>query len=357
MEDALMQNTVTQFMKYEAGSEEGVIALLANELLKNVEIDEASRAFLNDLDLGYLEAESNIGDDELKSMSRAFSRSSKRVLIVGSDLFAHAQAKNIAKLVALIEKYTDFSLVVVPNEVNSAGVSLICNLDCDEECERVIGYNARGDFLLSSLEDADLAMPALNQVEGSVVNIDNQVLPLNVALAFGGYNLNDLANALGLEKEHTIEYTECLPKEKGFKGVAFDALENFYTVYGEDVRGYILDEVACASDGTIEEIAELPEFNGTVIYHCNPVLQFNQFTNKTKQLEKDRTLRGSAQFAAAARISDGDEVEIQFASQTIKRIFKQDEELKGTIALNPRFDMAEDFSQYRFEKSKIVRVV
>jgi len=357
MEDALMQNTVTQFMKYEAGSEEGVIALLANELLQNVEIDEASRAFLNDLDLGYLEAESNIGDDELKSMSRAFSRSSKRVLIVGSDLFAHSRAKNIAKLVALIEKYTDFSLVVVPNEVNSAGVSLICNLDCDEECERVVGYNARGDFLLSSLEDADLAMPALNQVEGSVVNIDNQVLPLNVALAFGGYNLNDLANAFGLEKEHTIEYTECLPKEKGFKGVAFDALENFYTVYGEDVRGYILDEVACASDGTIEEIAELPEFNGTVIYHCNPVLQFNQFTNKTKQLEKDRTLRGSAQFAAAARISDGDEVEIQFASKTIKRIFKQDEELKGTIALNPRFDMAEDFSQYRFEKSKIVRVV
>ncbi|WP_297484370.1 NADH-quinone oxidoreductase subunit G [Sulfurimonas sp.] len=357
MEDALMKNTATQLMKYEAGSEEGVIALLANELLQNVDIDESSRAFLDDLDLGYLEAESNVGDDELKSMTKAFSRSSKRVLVVGSDLFAHKRATNIAKIVALIEKYTDFSLVVVPNEVNTAGVSLLCDLDCDEESVNVVGYNAKGNFVLSSLEEADLAMPALNQIEGSVVNVDNQVLPLNVALAFDGYNLNDLANALGLHKENTIEYTKELATAKGFKAIEFDALENFYTVYGEDVRGYILDEVACVSDGKIEEVAELPEFNGTVIYHCNPVLQFNQFTNKTKQLEKDTALRGSAQFAAAARISDGDEVEIHFASKTIKRIFKQDDELKGTIALNPSFDMAEDCSKYRFEKSKIVRVV
>jgi len=68
-------------------------------------------------------------------------------------------------------------------------------------------------------------------------------------------------------------------------------------------------------------------------------------------------LRGSAQFAAAAKISDGDEVEISFASRTIKRVFKQDDELKGTIALNPTFDIGKDFGQYRFEKSKIVRVV
>ncbi len=357
MEDALMKNTATQLMKYEAGSEEGVFALLANELLASADLDEKSRAFFNDLDLGYLEAESNIGDDELKLMTKAFARSQNHVLVVGSDLFAHPRATNIAKLVALIEKYSDFSVVIVPNEVNTAGVSLLCELDKDEDIPKVVAYNAQGDFVLCALEDADLAMPALNQVEGTVVNVDNQVLPLNVALPFEGYILNDIANALGLSKENTIDYTQELAQEKGFKAVAFDSLENFYTVYGEDTRGYILDEVFCESDAEIEEVEELPEFNGTVIYHCNPVLQFNQFTNKTKQLEKDNTLRGSAQFAAAARISDGDEVEIHFASRTIKRIFKQDDELKGTIALNPSFDIGQDFSQYRFEKSKIVRVV
>ena len=357
MEDALMQNTATQFMKYEAGSEEGVIALLANEILKDSDLDEASRSFFDELDLGYLEAESNIGDDEIKLMRKAFARSTKRVLVVGSDLFAHVRSTNIAKLVALIEKYSDYSLVVVPVEVNSVGVSLICELDKDESVENVVGYNAEGDFVLSATAEADLAMPALNQVEGTVVNVDNQVLPLNVSVAFEGYNLNDLANALGIEKENTIDYTKELDNSKGFRAVEFDDLENFLSPEGEDVRGYILDEVECSADGHLEPVDELPEFNGTVIYHCDPVLQFNQFTNATKQLEKDNSLRGSAQFAAAARISDGDEVEISFASRTIKRVFKQDNALKGTIALNPTFDIGKDYGQYRFEKSKIVRVV
>ena len=110
-------------------------------------------------------------------------------------------------------------------------------------------------------------------------------------------------------------------------------------------------------NGQIEELDDMPEFNGTVIYQSNPVLQFNAYTNKTKQLEKDNTLRGSAQFCVAAKISDGDLIEISFGNTKIQRTFKLDEELKGTVALNPTFDIDVDASRYRFEKSKIVRVV
>lgn len=356
VEDALMQNTVTQLMKYEAGSEEGVMALLANELLKNADLSDEDRAYFNDLDLGYLEAESNVGDDELKAMTKSFARAQNRVLIVGSDVFAHARSANIAKLAAMIEKYTEFSLVVIPSEVNTAGVSLITELDADETCENVVGYNAHGEFIISSLKDANLAVPALNQQEGTVVSIDNQVLPLNVALSFDGYTLNDIANALGVVKENTIDYTKELSATSGFKSEEFDALENFLDVYGNDVRGYILDNVECEMNGTVEAIAELPEFNGTVIYHSNPVLQFNAYTNVTSQLEKDATLRGSAQFSAAAKIVDGDEVEITFGSSTITRVFKLDPELKGTVALNPTFDINVDAGEYKFLKSKIVRI-
>jgi len=357
LEDALMQNIVTQFMKYEAGSEEGVLALIANELLKNIDIDDATRKFLDDLDLGYIEAESNVGDDELTAMSKSFKRSSKKVLIVGSDVFAHERASNIAKLVATIEKYTEFSLLIVPSEVNTLGVSLICDLDVDEKLDNVVGYNADGEFIISSLADANLAVPALNQQEGTVVSIDNRVLPLNVALSFDGFTLNNLANKLGVESRNTVDYTENLPTKSGFKEIDFDSLENFLDKNGSDVRGYLLDEVECKADGTLEEVAELPEFNGTVIYHSNPVLQFNNYTNITKQLENDRTLRGSAQFSAAAKISDGDEVEITFGASTLKRVFKLDPELKGTVALHPTFDINVDASQYKFLKSKIVRVV
>lgn len=357
MEDALMQNTVTQFIKYEVGTEEGVLALIAHALLADVDVDEDTKAFLQNLDLGNLSAESNVGDDELKFMKKSFARTKNRVLVVGSDLLAHERAENIAKLSATIEKYTDFSLVVVPTEVNTAGVSMICDLDVDEESANIVGYNAKGDFVISSLGDADLAVPALNQQEGSVVSIDNRVLPLNVALGFDGYTLNDLANVLlGLEAKNTIDYTKELGNVAGFKAVEFDHLENFLSPLGDDLRGYLLDEVECEATGTLDEIAELPEYNGTVIYNANPVLQFNNYTNKTTQLPKDNSLRGSKQFATAARISDGDMVTITFGSKTLKRTFKVDNELKGTIALNPVFD-TEIKSAYRFAKSKIERVV
>ncbi len=357
MEDALMQNTVTQFMKYEVGTEEGVMALIANELLKNKELPKEIRKYFNELDLGYLEAESNVGDDELTLMTKSFARAQNKVLIIGADIFAHKRASNIAKLAAIIEKYTDFSLVVVPNEVNTLGVSLVCDLDVDEDLSNVVGYNAHGEFIISSLDGADLSVGALNQQEGTVVSIDNRVLPLNVALPFDGYTLNDIASAFDIKTKHTIDYTKELDSSKGFKSIAFDDLENFLSPYGDDERGYILDEVVCPVDETLEEVAELPEYNGTVVYHANPVLQFNRYTAKTKQLEKDTTLRGSAQFAAAAKIADGDEIKIHLRSGVVKRTFKLDEELKGTIALNPTFDILVDMSGYRFEKSKIVRVV
>jgi len=220
----------------------------------------------------------------------------------------------------------------------------------------VVGYNSHGNFVISSLEFANLSIPSLNQQEGTFVSIDNRVVATNAALSFEGYTLNDILNACGIKHKNTIDCTKELNTKAGFKTVEFDSLENFLTPHGDDNRGYILDEVKCNMDGKIDAVDDLPEFNGTVIYHSNPVLQFNAYTNKTKQLEKDKTLRGSAQFAAAAKISDGEAIEISFGSQTITREFKLDEDLKGTIALNPTFDIAVDSSRYKFEKSKIVRV-
>lgn len=357
MEDTLMQSTATQFMKYEVGTEEGVIALLAHTILKDADLEESEREFFDELDFGYLYAETNIGEEELSFMMKSFARAKKRTLIIGNDLVAHERAFNIAKLVALIEKYSDFALVVVPRDVNTLGVSLINSLEHDENIPGVVGYNARGEFVISSLEGADLAVAALNQQEGTFVSIDNRVLPTNVALGFDGYTLNDIAKAFGIDKKETIDYTPELNKNAGFKAVAFDTLENFLSPMGDDERGYLLDEVTCKSDGKLEELYDMPEFNGTVIYHANPVLQFNNYTCKTKQLPKENYLMGSAQFAVAARIEDGDRVEISFGGEKIQREFKIDGELKGTIALNPTFDISVDASRYRFEKSKIVRVV
>ncbi|PHQ88564.1 MAG: ferredoxin, partial [Sulfurimonas sp.] len=132
--------------------------------------------------------------------------------------------------------------------------------------------------------------------------------------------------------------------------------ENFLSSYGEDIRGYILDEVTCKISDKVEPISKLRELEGTIIYHSNPVLQFNAYTNTTSQLERDTSLRGSKEFALEAKISDGDTVEISFASKIIQRKFKLDPELKGKIALNPTFDVAVDRGRYKYEKSNIVRI-
>ena len=87
------------------------------------------------------------------------------------------------------------------------------------------------------------------------------------------------------------------------------------------------------------------------------MLQFNAYTNRSEYLEHDTTLRGSAQFSAAAKISNGDKVKISFNGESIERVFALDPELKGTIALNPTFDNVADASSYKFLKSKIMRVV
>ena len=356
VEDALMQNTITQFLKYEVGTEEGVVALLAKYLLRDADLSDEEKKYFEALDDGYLSAESNIGEDELELMMKSLSRTKNRVLIIGNDIMAHKEAKNIAKLAAMIEKYSDFSILVVPRDVNTLGVSLTCELDEDDNSADVVGYNAVGNFVISSLKDADLAVPSLNQQEGTFVTIDNRVVPTNAALAFDGYELNDIAKEFGIGKANTVDFTQELPVSSGFKAVDFDSLENFLSNLGDDVRGYLLDEIEVEMNGVLSDVEELPEFNGTIIYNVNPVLQFNAYTNLTKQLEKDTTLRGSAQFAAAAKVSDGDKVEISFGGKSIVRTFKQEESLKGTIALNPTFDFDEGTTAYRFQKSKIMRV-
>jgi NADH-quinone oxidoreductase subunit G len=335
-----------------------VIALLAQELLQGAtNLPKKVQKYFSSLDEGYLEAESNVGAEELSAMTTQFKRAKKKTFIIGNDVFAHPRAKEIAKLVGLIEKYSDYKVLIVPKDANTLGVSLVCELDKEESCEFVVGYNEKADFTISSMDDdADMLIPSLNQQEGTLTSIDKAVLPTNVALPFEGETLNDLASAFGISKRYTIDYTQELGAYDGFKDVAFDSLGNFLSELGEDIRGYKLENSDVSVNYTLEEVEELPEYNGTVIYHANPVLQFNKYTAKTSELPKEAQLRGSQQFAVAAKIQDGDTVRITFGGMQVTREFKIDENLKGTVAINPTFDFPVNANRYRFEKSKIERV-
>jgi len=358
LEEIEMKNIVTQFIKYEAGSEEGVAALLVEMLLRDIEIPEAVKAFLADLDIGNLSAESNVGEEEIEALRKSLIKKSGFSLVVGSDLYAHPRAAQIAKILALLEKYADFNVVCVPPAGNAMGVSLICDLD-DEAQGKTVGYNTAADFTLSALGDGDLDMPALNQQEGTLTTNDKRVVPMNVALPYGGYVLNDIANALGLDAEYTIEYTKDLPVDKGFEAQEFDSLPDYFDTVGTEHRGYLLSEQETAVDETLEEVAELDGFDGAIVYQCNPKEQFSAFTAICEPLTEEAFLLGSQQFATATKLSDGESISFVIDGVTFKRVFKIDTSMKGTIALNPTYDMGLStplVSSYRFSRLEIMKV-
>ncbi|WP_187647831.1 NADH-quinone oxidoreductase subunit G [Nitrosophilus labii] len=307
--------------------------------------------------LDMLDAPSNFMD----KLEKVLSKREKSTLILGEDLYTHPRAENIARLAGLIDRFTDFDVMIIPSKTNTLGVSLICDLD-EEEGDFVIGYNTDGDFVLSALGDGDLDMPALNQQEGTFTNIDKRVVPTNVALPYEGYVLNDIARALGVsDKDYTIEFTKELPKEKGFKAIDFDELPNHFTNAGQEERGYILESNKVAiSREKVEEIEELPEFNGVVIYRCEPVLQFSPFTAKTHQLKECGGLYASETFMKEFELNEGDKVKIQKENNTITLEVKLDDKI-GSGAYIPTFDKKIDAGKifgngYRFTEVNIEKV-
>jgi len=360
IEDKQMQNVVTQFVKYEVGTEEGVLAMLAKTMLEGKVNIKKIENFLNDLDEGYLSAESNVGEEELDEIKKSLARCKHITLVIGEDCINHPRAEQIARLAALFERFGGMSVLPVAPKTNSLGVALICDLD-EKAGDYTIGYNAPGDFVLSSLGNGDLDMPALNQQEGTFTTLNKRVVPTNVAIPFNGYVLNDIASALGVEARYTIDYTEKLPQERGFEAVRFDDIPYYFSNKDGEVRGYELKRMKHSVDSTLEEVADLPEFNGAILYRCDPVLQFGPQTYKASQLSKEEpVLYGSEQFAMAAKLKEGMRVKFSVEGVEMERVFKIDPDLKGTIALNPTFDLGlrEDLlsSIYRYSQSKIEEV-
>jgi len=276
-------------------------------------------------------------------------------------LYSHPNSKNLARLVALIEKYSAFQLVMIPSLTNSLGVALINELS-NETGKYSIGYNTKGDFTLSALGDGDLDMPSMNQQEGTLTSINKRVNPTNAALSYGGYTLNDIANALGLDAENTISYTQNLPISKGFKSEKFDSLPNHYTNSGEEIRGYELENIAAghAKDESVEKIDTSLFLGESLIYLVNPVRQFNAFTNKATNLDEISGVYMSAEYLAKSEFSEGESVRIKNDKGELIAKIVSDNKIAGNIICLPTFDSKLNsealFGGYRFNAASIERV-
>lgn len=353
--DEKVTETVTKkVLNEETGVEEEVseevTKTIKKKVSKEVEVDDNAL-------FGLLNAPEKFAE----TLEKYLAKKEKFALMVGPDLYTHPNAANCARLVALIEKYTPFSVTMIPNLANTLGAALICDLDSSRG-SYAIGYNTRGDFTLSALGNGDLDMPALNQQEGTLTGIDKRVNPTNAALGYGGYVLNDIANALGITAKFTVDYTAQLPVKNGFKALSFDTLPNYYTNAGEEVRGYVLETIAVNSGGdeSVQPFNPNAAIRENVVYLANPVLQFSAFTAASHQLNAKGGLYASHTAMQTNGWSEGDALRVKTAHGELSVNVIADGKIGGDITYLPTFDTAINsealFDGYRFACVSIQKV-
>jgi len=338
----------------ETGEEEEVEVekskMVPKKVSKEVEVDDNRLATI----LG-------INDKFPETLEKLLKKKDSFSMIVGPDLYNHPNSKNLARLVALVEKYSKFEIVMIPTLTNTLGVSLINELS-SESGKYAVGYNTKADFTLSALGNGDLDMPAINQQEGTLTSINKRVNPTNVAIGYEGYTLNDIANALGLEAEYTIDYTKELGNVTGFSALAFDDLDNYYTNAGEEVRGYLLESqsVEVTPDESVSKINESLIIENDIIYLANPVRQFTDFTNKTTNLDEESGIYMSEESLSKSDFNVGDTVVVKSANGELTSKIVSDNKIGGNIVVLPTFDSNLNsealVNGYRFATASIQKV-
>ncbi len=327
----------------ESGEEKEVVKTVSKNVEKEIEVDVNSLYEMIGLE-----------DDFDTKLTKMLAKKDKFSLIIGEDLYAHKRAENLAKLVGLIERCTDFSSLIIPTKTNTLGVSLICDLD-EKADEKVVGYNEKAEFVLSALGNGDLDMPALNQQEGTFTSMNKRVVPTNAALPYGGYCLNDIANELGFYAENTIDYTYKLGNIEGYKDKEFDDLPNEFENSGLENRGYLLEEKNFVYKGEVQEIEEVTFGDGDLVYLANPVMQFSAFTNRAHQLNEAGALYASSDFLEKRGLKDGGMILLSNGDAKLVIALKLDIQIKGDIPYLPTFDSKLDVlpffkDGYRFTK-------
>ncbi len=318
IEDAKLQTSIAQFIKYEVGSEEGVAALLADALLQDKALPEEIEEILDDLDIGYLSAESNVGEEELESMLSLIDPKTTVSLVIGSDLYTHPKAGQIAKLIALLEQYAGVNVLCLPPADNALGVALICELDDAVQGQSYIYESCR---------------------EGTYVNSDKCLSVSDEMKTSNVDGLHNIADILGIAGQKLLDYTNQLPKEKGFQRVS-----------EEDIKKPCISRVIPQErikDFTLDEIDDLPVYDGAVIY------TYKKVENVMEKGQIEGVLIGSKQFSMATKLQDGDLISFEIEGVKFIRVFKIDTYMKGIIALNPTYEIdlsSSLISSYRFSR-------
>ncbi|WP_072682264.1 hypothetical protein [Arcobacter sp. LA11] len=142
----------SQFIKYEVGSEEGIASLLLDTFVKKS--DEKVQAYIDDLDIGYISAESSAGEEEFEEAYERALEKSEKTLILGRDIFTHERVENITKILSVIRKYSDLTVVCLDKEYQHI-INEILDENLDE-VEELDSYNGTVVYRTYGEEDTNI---------------------------------------------------------------------------------------------------------------------------------------------------------------------------------------------------------
>ncbi len=137
------------YLKYEAGSEEGVVLLLLNALCKSA--SKETLDFIDELDIGYLSAECSLSEEEIEVLaSKAVGISTS--IVVADDIYNHESVENIARVLATIAKCSDIGIVALGADLNVDA----CSEDKLSEPEDLPSYDGVVIYSVASSSDGEL---------------------------------------------------------------------------------------------------------------------------------------------------------------------------------------------------------
>ncbi|WP_104684355.1 NADH-quinone oxidoreductase subunit G [Helicobacter felis] len=275
-------------------------------------------------------------------------------LLIGPEIYTHSKAHNIALMLQEASTLEKLKIFLIPPTSNALGIVSLCNLEKDSHASPSVGVRTRGDFILDSdcVDESgqahnvvDFILPSFNQVEATMTNLEGRVLPLRPALAYDGLDLADIAQHFGLYGESLVEYTHELPQEKGFLGVAYDDLTNFYANDKSNYRGYKLKSTpsqATEPSTPISPLESVGEFNAYLQF---AETQFNTHTLKSQNLQLKEGIYTSKEYLESLGLEEGAQITLSKGGRTLTGKIYIDHSLKRNVFMvSPSLDKAQVFS-------------
>ena len=156
-----------------------------------------------------------------------------------------------------------------------------------------------------------------------------------------------------------------MPKEKGYRGIKFDDLENFYASDGTSKRGYKLEILNFIPNNDIEPLLKDSESvnlkdDEALISLANPINLPSFFANYATQTAKRAKLYASSEFIAKFEISQNEAVILEKNEHKLAICMDIDDELDGLAAYlgdyDDKLDLSLIFNGKNYVAVKILKV-